>query len=132
MSRSDLRDMIRQVAERMQRRADDVAEAALLQETEWKRDLLQCLGREAEPEQARRLVREVAVFRDRWGVEDSPLALGPVPSDYEWEQQAQRASIEGQISQAAPLASAPPQQLGAWMKAPDQREASLINVGWQL
>ncbi|WP_457966883.1 relaxase domain-containing protein [Arthrobacter sp. D1-29] len=131
-SRSDLRDMIRQVAERMQRRTDDVAEAALLQETEWKRDLLQRLGREAEPEEARRLVREVAIFRDRWGVEDSPLALGPVAPDYESEQQAQRASIERQMSQAAPLASAGSQQLGAWMKAPSQREASLINVGWQL
>lgn len=131
-SRSDLRDMLRQVAERMQRRAVDVAEAALLQETEWKRDVMQCLGREAEPEEARRLVREVALFRDRWGVEDSPLALGPVAPDYEWEQQAQRASIERQMSQAAPPASAGPQQLGAWMKGPVPREASLINVGWQL
>jgi hypothetical protein len=131
-SRSDLRDMIRQVAERMRRRADDVAQAALLQETEWKQDLLECLGREVQPEEARRLVREVALFRDWWGVEDSPLALGPLAPDYEWEQKSQRASIERRISQAALPSSATPQQHGAWMEEPRQREASLINVGWQL
>jgi conjugative relaxase-like TrwC/TraI family protein len=131
-NRPDLAGLISQVADRIERRSDDVAKAALMQETDWKRDLLQSLGREVRPEETRRLVRAVALFRDRWGVEDSPLALGPMPQDFEWEQKSQRSSIERLIARAALPSAAVPQQLGAWMEEPRQREASLINVGWQL
>jgi hypothetical protein len=130
-NRPDLAAMITQVTNRMQRRSDAVVTAALTSETEWKRDLLQSLG-PAGLEEANSLIRAVAIFRDRWGLDPSPLPLGPVPADYEWEQKLQRTEIEQLMSQASEQSSAAPQQIGAWLEGRDISDSSLSNVGLQL
>lgn len=130
--RPDLTTMITQVAQRMRRRSDLVADEALVLESDWKRELLQSLGRELDPEEMNSLIRTVAIFRDRWGIEHSPLALGPVPPDYEWEQRLQRTEIDRLISHASLPLSVAPEQIGTWQKGVDISGSSLSNVGLQL
>jgi hypothetical protein len=130
-ARPDLDDLITQVRNRMLNRADEVARAALMLESEWKRNLLTAKGPSVPPEKAADVVRTVATFRDRWGIEDSPLPLGPVPAAYEWDQHLQRSRIQRIIDQAA-LPSVDSQNWGLWMEPFVSQEASLINVGWQL
>ncbi|MDR7159179.1 MobF family relaxase [Arthrobacter sp. BE255] len=129
--RPDLAAMISQVTNRMRRRSEAVVTAAVTSETEWKRDLLTFIG-PAGPEDANSLIRTVAIFRDRWGIDHSPLPLGPVPPDYEWEQRLQRTEIERRMSQASHQSSVAPLQIGAWSEELDISDSSLSNVGWQL
>ncbi|MET3922417.1 AAA family ATPase [Arthrobacter sp. UYEF20] len=83
-ARPDLDDMINQVRDRLLQRMDHVTEAAMMQDTEWKRNLLDALGPATRPEDATSLIRRVAIYRDRWGIDDSTLPLGPLPASYEW------------------------------------------------
>ncbi len=129
--RPDLAAMITQVTNRMRRRSDAVVTAALMSETEWKREVLAFLG-PVGPEEANSLIRSVAVFRDRWGIDYSPLPLGPVPPGYEWEQKLQRTEIERRMSMSSHQSLVASQQVGAWTEEPDISDSSLINVGWQL
>jgi hypothetical protein len=128
--RPDLAGMIRQVADRMRNRSNEVANAALMSEPDWTRDLQRSVGPGAGLEEMNSLIRAVAVFRDRWGISHSALALGPVPSDYEWEQEQQRTEIERLISQISVPPSVDPQQIRALL--PDTRGVGLTGVGWQL
>ncbi|GAA5192287.1 hypothetical protein GCM10023346_13910 [Arthrobacter gyeryongensis] len=126
--RPDLADMITQVSERIRRRASKVTATALMHDTEWKRNLLQHLSpRDNMPT----MIGKVAVYRERWGIDDSPLPLGPVPSPYEWEQTSQYETVQGFISRSTSHAVRH-QQAGLWAAEPVSREADLINVGWQL
>lgn len=129
--RPDLAAMITQVTKRMQRRSDSVVAAALTSEPEWKGELLTFLG-PVGPEETNNLIRAVAIFRDRWGHDHSPLPLGPVPADHEWEQKLQRTEIEQLMSQASHQSSGAPQQIGAWLEGLDISDSSLKNAGWQL
>lgn len=130
--RSDLGSMITQVIHRIRRRSDLVADEALVLDSDWKRDLLESLGRDIDPEERNSLIRAVAIFRDRWGIEHSPLALGPMPTDYEWEQKLQRREIDRLISHASLPLSVAPQQIGASVKGAEISDSSLSNVGLQL
>ena len=127
--RPDLAGMLRQVADRMRHRSDEVANAALMSEPDWMRDLQRSAGPGAGLEEMNSLIRAVAVYRDRWGIRNSALALGPIPLDYEWEHKQQRTEIERLMSQTC-LQSEDSEQFGAWL--PDTREVGLTNVGWQL
>jgi hypothetical protein len=130
-SRPDLTDLINQVQDRIQNRMGQVARAAMMQDTEWKQNLWNDLGRITLPEDATYLIRRVAVYRDRWGIDDSALPLGPVPASHDWEHLEQRADIGRFIEEAAVATTSQP-------PAPQQIEDpivwgdSLINVGWQL
>ncbi|MDQ0618082.1 MobF family relaxase [Arthrobacter globiformis] len=129
--RRDLTNLIQQVQSRIQRRTDHVIREAMMCDTEWKRNLLQCLGPDVDPAAAHEVVCRVAIHRDRWGFGDSLLALGPVPASFEWEQQEQRACLSRAIGQVGH----PPttqRQDPAWADAPVNLEDRLINVGWQL
>ncbi|WP_284990643.1 MobF family relaxase [Arthrobacter sp. efr-133-TYG-120] len=128
--RPDLAGMIRQVADRMRRKSDEVANIALMSEPDWTRDLQRSVGPGASLEEMNSLIRAVAVFRDRWGIRNSVLALGPMPPEYEWEHKQQRTEIEKLISQIGLPPSVDLQQIGALR--PDTREVGLTNVGWQL
>lgn len=130
--RPDLAATITQVTQRMRRRSDLVADEALVLESDWKRDLLQSLGREIDPEEMNSLIRTVAIFRDRWGIGHSPLALGPLPPDYEWEQRLQRTEIDRLISNASLPLSVAPETIRTWQKSVDISDSSLSNVGLQL
>jgi hypothetical protein len=129
--RPDLASMMNQVKERMHQRSERVSFQALTQEPEWKRNLLKTLGSDVQPDDAARAVESVAIFRDRWGIDDSPLPLGPSPADYEWEQQTQRVNIQGLLDGIA-LPSLPHGLPDTWNVASPSPEESLINVGWQL
>lgn len=129
--RPDLAAMTTQVTNRMHRRSDAAVTAALTSEPEWKRELLTFLE-PVGPEDTNSLIRAVAIFRDRWGIDHSPLPLGPVPAEHEWEQRLQRTEIEQLMSQASHQSSADPQQIGAWLEGLDISDSSPSNVGWQL
>jgi hypothetical protein len=100
-------------------------------DTEWKRNLLERMGPDVDPAAAHDVVRRVAIYRDRWGLGDSPLPLGPVPASFEWEQQEQHACLGRAIGQVA-HPPATQRQDPAWADAPVNLEDRLINVGWQL
>ena len=128
--RPDLAGMIRQVANRMRRRSDEVANTASMLEPEWTRELQRSVGQGVGLQEMNNLIRAVAVFRDRWAIRNSDLALGPTPTDYEWEHKQQRTEIERLISQTSLPPSVDQQQIGALL--PDTRDVGLTNAGWQL
>jgi hypothetical protein len=129
--RPDLANMVSQIRVRMQQRMDHVAMAAMVGDAEWKRNLLEASGPFDTPEEATNLLRRVAIYRDRWGIDDSPLPLGPVPAAYEWEQREQRVIIDRLVEQAG-VSSPSPVDLPRWTNDPKTWEDSLINVGWRL
>ncbi|PVE14897.1 hypothetical protein DDA93_15380, partial [Arthrobacter sp. Bz4] len=98
-SRPDLADMINQVQDRVQKRKTQVTLAAMMLDTEWKRALRETLGPNTFTEHGADVIRQIAIHRDRWGIGDSPLPLGPIPDSYDWEQQAQRARITQLVDQ---------------------------------
>ena len=107
------------------------ARDAMMRDTEWKRALMETLGPNSLPEHATDVIRQVAIHRDRWGIDDSPLPLGPVPDSYDWEQQEQRARITRLVDQAA-LSSPSYRQASKLLDDPITWEDRLINVGWQI
>ncbi|KRE65670.1 hypothetical protein ASG92_16960 [Arthrobacter sp. Soil736] len=129
--RTDLADMISQVKERVQQRAGQVTIEALMADGEWKQNLLEMLDPDVHPDDATRVIRLAAIYRDSWGIEDSPVPLGPVPAEYEWEKQSQFDSIHSFIDQLA-VSSVTQRQPEMWIDEPLAPEAGLINVGWQL
>ncbi|MET1087330.1 MAG: MobF family relaxase [Arthrobacter sp.] len=131
MPRHDVADMISQVQDRVQQRMTNVARDAMMCDTEWKRALLYTLDPNTLPEQAMNVIRGVAIYRDRWGIDDSPLSLGPVPDSYDWEQQEQRARIARLVDQAA-LPPTSYRQASKLLDDPITWQDRLINVGWQI
>ena len=113
----------------MEKRLDDVAWNALLFESEWKRALVESIG--PLESVASELIRRVAIFRDRWGISDSPLPLGPIPADYEWEQRGQRTILQAEIEQVKLHSIPPTSEQGSIYPSISQRTA-LIGAGWQL
>ncbi|MBT2555908.1 MobF family relaxase [Arthrobacter sp. ISL-5] len=130
-ARPDVGDMISQVRGRMRHRNDHVIRAALMNDAAWKRNLLEGLGPFVNPDEAIAVIRQVAVYRDRWGIQDSCLPLGPLPAAYEWQQDVQRSDMGRLIDQAA-LPSPSPVEAPTWTEDPKTWEDRLINVGWQL
>ncbi|MGO4859952.1 MobF family relaxase [Arthrobacter sp. 2MCAF14] len=129
--RPDLAEMIKQVTQRTKRRALIVTKAALTRDTEWKRNLLETLPQNTITEDTARLLGRIAIYRDRWGINDSPLPLGPTPADHEWERKSQHDSIQDLINQAAPR-HGPQQPPGPWLEDSISRQTSPLTVGWQL
>jgi conjugative relaxase-like TrwC/TraI family protein len=127
--RPDLAAMIQQARERISRRTVTVSMAALTEDPEWKRALLEAVGDGASGE-TWQLVRDVAIFRDRWALPDSPLPLGPSPADYEWEQRGQRERINAAINNAHRRSTAqlddPPGDSAL------SQQVVLTSAGWQL
>jgi hypothetical protein len=123
--------MVSQVRVRMQERMDHVTKAAMMGDMEWKRHLMEALGAFVTQEEATSVLRRVAIYRDRWGIGDSPLLLGPVPEAYEWEQMEQRFYIDRLVEQAG-FSSHSPVDVPMWADDPVIWEDRLINVGWQL
>ena len=130
-TRPDLADIINQVQDRIQQRMTHLARDAMMRDTEWKRALRETLDPNTLPEDATSLIRRVAIHRDRWGIEDSSLPLGPVPDSYDWEQQEQRARITRLVDQAARPA-ARDRQTPKLLEDPLTWGDRLINVGWQI
>ncbi|MHA7199229.1 MobF family relaxase [Arthrobacter alkaliphilus] len=124
----DLGVMITQVTERIKRRATNVLNAAMMQDTEWKRNLMQNL---APQDLTDTVVGKVALYRDRWGIDDSPLPLGPVPADHEWERKSQYELLHGFIDQTASRALSV-QLPGLWTGPVACRDVDLMNVSWQI
>jgi hypothetical protein len=110
---------------------DHVTGAAMMQDAEWKRNLLDAFDPDVIPEDATKAIRQIAIYRDRWGIDDSPLPLGPDPVSHEWEQLEQRANI-GRLIDQATLPSVSQLRAPKWFDDPITQEHRLINVGWQL
>lgn len=127
VAREDLRFMLAQVRRRILSRTELVARTALLDEPPWTTQLLAELGPKAAPFESADLLREVAVYRDRWGIKDSPLALGPGPADHEWEQRPQWDVLQHAIRTADRTSA----ELNSAMNSPEP-QFSLTNAGWQL
>ncbi|MFJ6536774.1 MobF family relaxase [Paenarthrobacter sp. NPDC091711] len=102
VERDDLKETLDQVRRRIGNRTDHVAMAALLEEPEWKTALINELDPLSDGFENAALIREVAVYRDRWGIHDSPLVLGAVPANWEWEQRSQWEHLQG-IVHGAPI-----------------------------
>jgi hypothetical protein len=130
-ARPDLANMITQVRERIRHRTDHVTRAAMMSDVEWKRNLLEALGPFVTQEEATGVLRRIAIYRDRWGIDDSTLALGPFPAAYEWQQREQRLNIDRLVEQAG-VSSPSPVDSPTWTDGPKALEDRLINVGWQL
>ncbi|ASN19948.1 MobF family relaxase [Arthrobacter sp. YN] len=129
IDRADLAALLDQVRRRIGNRAERVAKAALLDEPEWATALLKNTGAGADPFEWAALIREVAVYRDRWGVNSATLPLGPTPADWEWEQCAQWDYLQQEIMQAA-APQPEPKDVRNLYEA-DSR-ISLTSAGWQL
>lgn len=127
--RPDLAAMIQQVRERISQRTETVRVAALTADPEWKRALLEAVGNSTSGE-TWQLVRDVAVFRDRWALPDSPLPLGPSPADYEWEQRSQRKRIDAAINNAHRRGTA--QLDNSLLDSALSQQVVLTSAGWQL
>ncbi|WP_162943661.1 MobF family relaxase [Arthrobacter celericrescens] len=130
-ARHDLASVISQVRARMQDRTERITRSAIAWGAEWKRNLLEALGPNVLPENAMDVIHKAAVYRDKWGIDDSVLPFGPVPASHEWEQLEQRATMIGLIDQTA-LSSAGQLQAPTWTSDLVASEQRLINVGWQL
>jgi hypothetical protein len=103
--------------------------AALTADPEWKRCLLDTVGNSTSGE-TWQLVRDVAIFRDRWAFPDSPLPLGPSPADYDWEQRGQRERINAAINNAHRRGTA--QLDGSPGDSAPSQQVVLTSAGWQL
>jgi hypothetical protein len=105
--------------------------AALTADPEWKRALLDAVGDSTSAE-TWQLVRDVAVYRDRWALADSPLPLGLAPADYEWEQLNQRARLKEAIEAARFRAMSSPQSSISSDDLSLSPQVVLTSAGWQL
>ncbi|MFJ5698736.1 MobF family relaxase [Arthrobacter sp. NPDC093139] len=128
--RPDLAEMVDQVRERIWQRTETVTMAALIEDLEWKGALLGSLG-ETGGDHSCQLIRDIAIFRDRWGISDSPLPLGPAPANYEWEQRDQRERLEEAID-GARCRSVSPQPNTNSVNLPLSQQVVLTPTGWQL
>ncbi|BCW70699.1 MobF family relaxase [Arthrobacter sp. NicSoilB8] len=126
-SRPDLAEMVDQVRQRIRQRTDAVSMSALTEDPDWKRALTASLGSGASGQ----LIRDVALFRDRWGISDSPLPLGPTPAEHEWVQQGQRERLQVAMDDARQRPTAAELATGAANLATSQKVA-LTSAGWQL
>ncbi|MEW1808360.1 MobF family relaxase [Pseudarthrobacter sp. NPDC080039] len=131
-ARPDLANLMEQVRARIQHRQEQVTQDALMLETDWKHNLLESLPPLVPSEDVLEVLRGVAIFRDRWGIGDSPLPLGPVPADYEWAQQKERAGLEQAIDEVARYR--PPEDLATtnWVNNGPHTQGSPTADGWQL
>lgn len=129
IDRQDLAESLDQVRRRIGNRAERVANAALLEEPEWTTELRQDIGVGTDPFEWAALIRELAVYRDRWGLNSAALALGPTPADREWEQRAQWDFLQRSIGQVATPQPALEDVRNAYeFDSP----ISLTSTGWQL
>jgi hypothetical protein len=131
ISRPDLAELIDQVRNRIWQRTETVALAALLQDPEWKSSIIASVGEATGDDQSGRLIRDVAIYRDRWGISDSPLPLGPAPADYEWEQLGQRERLNEAIEDARSRSKSAQPAVSA-MNLPRPQQDVLTSAGWQL
>ncbi|KRE72699.1 hypothetical protein ASG77_08525 [Arthrobacter sp. Soil762] len=130
-ARPDLAELVAQVQNRMLQRMNQVIRAAVVEDSEWKRNLLEAMGQNTVPDVATDVIRHAAIYRDRWDIDDSPLPLGPGPALHEWEQQEQWANVRRLVDQAA-LSAAAALETPEWSNDLRISEERLINVGWQL
>ncbi|VXB56217.1 conserved hypothetical protein [Arthrobacter sp. 9V] len=129
VERDDLKETLDQVRRRIGNRTDLIARAALLEEPEWKTALAIELGAQTDAFENASLVREVAVYRDRWGIHDSSLPFGTAPDDWEWEQRTQWERLQVAVQKASqPLLE--PTAIVDFNGM--QTQPSLTSAGWQL
>ena len=129
IDRPDLAVLLDQVRRRIGNRAEHVARAALLDEPEWVTLLRKDSGRVQIRSIRPALILEVAVYRDRWGVNSAALPLGPTPADWEWEQRAQWDFLQRTIVQ---VATRQPELKDAGNLHGFDSPISLTSTGWQL
>ncbi|TVU58460.1 AAA family ATPase [Paenarthrobacter nitroguajacolicus] len=129
VDRPDLAALLDQVRRRIGKRAEHVATAALLDEPEWATHLRKDIGEGADPFERTALIRDVAVYRDRWGVGTAALPFGPVPADWEWEQRSQWDNLQRAVSQAA---TPYPEVEDVRSLYEFDSPTSLTSAGWQL
>ncbi|MFJ4228441.1 ATP-dependent RecD-like DNA helicase, partial [Paenarthrobacter nicotinovorans] len=129
VERDDLNQALDQVRRRIGNRADHVARAALLEEPDWKTALVNELGAQTDAFENPSLVREVAVYRDRWGIHDSSLPLGTAPADWEWEQRSQWELLQGAVQRSSQPILEPTAVVDFNGMTTQQ---SLTSAGWQL
>lgn len=123
-----LADMIAQVRERIRQRMESVTWAALTQDAPWKDELTAAVSATAS---LGGLIREVALFRDRWGIYDSHLPLGARPADYEWEELGQRERIQEEIERPGSCQAGPHVE----MRPSDMHRSQQVVLtcsGWQI
>ncbi|MGR0161103.1 MobF family relaxase [Paenarthrobacter nitroguajacolicus] len=129
IDRPDLAALLDQVRRRIGNRAEHVANAVLLDDPEWATLLRKDIEAGADPFESTAMLRDVAVYRDRWGVNSAALALGATPADWEWEQRAQWDHLRQEITQAA----TPKQWLEDVSNSCEfDSPISLTSAGWQL
>jgi hypothetical protein len=131
ISRPDLADLVNQVRNRIWQRTEAVTMAALLEDPDWKINMLSIIGETSGGDQSGHMIRDVAIFRDRWGISDSPLPLGPAPADYEWEQLCQWETLNEAIDAARSRSNAA-QSAARAMNLPGPEQDVLTSSGWQL
>ena len=129
IDRADLAALLDQVRRRIGNRAEQVANSALLGEPDWTTELWQDIGAGADPFEMAVLIREVAVYRDRWGVNSAAIPLGPTPADWEWEQRAQWDFLQRAIGQ---VATPQPALEDVRNSYEFDSPISLTSTGWQL
>lgn len=129
IDRPDLAALLDQVRRRIGNRAERVAEAALLDEPEWATALLKNTGAGTDAPMWATLIREVAVYRDRWGINSAALPLGPTPPAWEWERRAQWDYLQRAIDHVA----TPQPELNDVRNSYEfDSPNSLTSAGWQL
>lgn len=112
--RDDLREMLKDVQQKITERVAAVAVHALANEEPWMGALSSQTRLQPNSGAWKDLVRDVAGFRDRWDIDNPELPLGPPPSAADWNQSEQWARLDARITTAKnsiPLTTtAPPEQ----------------------
>ncbi|KUR63440.1 hypothetical protein JM67_16960 [[Arthrobacter] sp. ATCC 21022] len=129
VERDDLKETLDQVRRRIGSRTELVARAALLEEPDWETALFDELGAQMDSYAIAALVREVAVYRDHWGIHDSLFPLGTAPAAWEWEQRSQWERLQVAVQKASQPLLEPTAVVGFNEM---QTQQSLISTGWQL
>ena len=128
ISRPDLAEMVYQVRQRIRQRTYTATVAAMTDDLEWKNSLIESIGSGGNSGQ---LIRDIALFRDRWGISDSPLPLGAPPPDHEWEQRGHRKRLQDAIDAVKNgLDTLPPSSSSENMT--HSQQVVLTSAGWQL
>lgn len=106
-NRPDLNNLITQVEQRIRNRAKLVATRIPATQEPWMQDLASQLQIIPDPDQRRRTLQEILIYRDRWAITDNTNPLGTPASWEEPDMHNQRQRLQTKLSPATQTRTSP-------------------------
>ncbi|MBB6406189.1 conjugative relaxase-like TrwC/TraI family protein [Arthrobacter sp. AZCC_0090] len=97
-NRPDLSNLITQVEQRIRNRAKLVAARIPTHQEPWMQNLASQLQNIPDPDQRRRTLQEILIYRDRWAITDNTNPLGTLVGWEEPDMQNQRQRLQTKLS----------------------------------